>query len=114
MTECKSGCGSEAVTRGYCRPHYESARRKGLLAKIKRSSVCAVVGCDADWYCKDFCKKHYHRSHRTGTTQLKPARVAQTGKLPIPPLVAASVQRAAIKETRRKRLAKRGIVPCAF
>ena len=137
MTECKSGCGSEAVTRGYCKAHYCKARRNGLLKKIERPTMCEMADCSSDRYCMDLCKAHYAQLKRTGSpiraklcksdgcTRDAHAKglcnkcyyrvfVAKKKAVPIPPLVAASVQRAAIKETRRKRLAKRGIVQCAF
>ena len=111
MSECKSKCGSEAVTRGYCRPHYEKARRNGLLKKVIRPVDCSSPGCDGDNYSKGLCCTHYDRMYRTGSTELAP-KVKKRAHVPMPPLVAASVRRALIKETRRQRLAKRGIVPC--
>lgn len=131
------GCGKEAITRGYCRPHYERALRKGLLKKITRSTVCSLAGCSEDRYSRGLCTVHYHRQYRTGTAVKRCSgdgctreahakglcnkcyyRVFVAKKkaadVPMPQLVAASVQRAAIKETRRKRLEKRGITPCAY
>jgi hypothetical protein len=137
------GCKRKADTRGMCRTHYERALRNGLIKKITRSTVCSLAGCSKERYGRGLCTAHYHRQYRTRTTIKQCSsegcdRNARTTirketkglcnkcycrvyvakkkavDMPMPALVAASVQRSAIKETRRKRLAKRGIVPFAF
>lgn len=110
------GCESAADTRGLCRKHYVRSWRAGKIRKVKQPSHCTEPGCDAKRYCKSLCQKHYHRQYRTGTTELQPVMMSRSDmqRIPMPPLVAESIKRSAVKEARRKRLAKRGLVPCEY
>ena len=115
VTTCKTmGCGKKAVTREYCKAHYCKALRNGVLSSVKHALYCTVVGCEKDRYCKGFCRAHYARFNRTGSPAKEHVEIVQEDRhaAPMSQLVAASVRRAFIKETRRQRLAKRGIVPC--
>lgn len=104
-------CRKKSRIREFCEYHYYRALRVGEIKKVIKPQSCAVTACGKEVHCKELCRSHYNQKSRAGTTTYDPATVA---KPDIRPMVAASVRRASIKETRRQRLANRGIVPCAY
>lgn len=58
--EClKEGCTKPGVSRGYCRAHYQWARRQGLIVPIKgHSTKCAEEGCEGEPKGQEKCWEH--------------------------------------------------------
>lgn len=50
-------CNLLARTRGYCRKHYQSHRRRGLLG----GSICSIEGCERFSEARGFCGMHWKR-----------------------------------------------------
>lgn len=49
-----------------CRPHYEEARRSGLIQTRKKPQTCSVNGCAAWVQAKGLCDNHYRHFLKTG------------------------------------------------
>jgi hypothetical protein len=66
MPDCKQ----EARERGFCRAHYQRARRTGFLKRLKPlgRQRCQVEGCDKFVFGNGLCATHYTRQRRYGTT----------------------------------------------
>lgn len=69
-------CGNPSRAKGFCKKHYERARRLGSPTAGSdkprqvgrfRLYTCEVVGCDRQGLCRGMCNAHYHRWLRTGS-----------------------------------------------
>lgn len=60
---CKiEGCGRDHQARGYCRNHYQRAKRDGEFG----TPHCNVDGCTKFAVCRGMCPMHYGRVLQTG------------------------------------------------
>ncbi len=69
----RSGCMKFAYGRGYCRAHYERAKKYGdPLASYQRISgpgtECSVAGCEKSVFAHGLCGKHNARFRKHGDT----------------------------------------------
>lgn len=58
-------CGRRHYARGFCKSHYERAKRVGEIILPGQTAPCEVSGCERRPYIKGLCSLHYKRT-RTG------------------------------------------------
>lgn len=71
-----SGCGKQAICKGYCSRHYQQIRLRGnIITKsggMFVSGVCKILGCGKKTQAKDLCSAHYRQER---------VKMAQSGKV---------------------------------
>lgn len=60
-------CSEKHYGRGFCRLHYQRARRDGTIP----TAPCKVEDCDRPSDCKGLCTMHYRHARREGTIPAK-------------------------------------------
>jgi hypothetical protein len=67
MTICSvNGCGSAALSKGWCGKHYAAWRRWGDPLGSYQRPACAVEGCEELQQAKGYCRMHYARWRYNG------------------------------------------------
>lgn len=67
------GCGSLALSRGWCSKHYDRWRRNGDPVAVRGATTCAEDGCQRLTVGQGWCEAHYSRYVRS--TRRKQARI---------------------------------------
>jgi hypothetical protein len=72
VAQCSvSGCGREAVARGWCGGHYDRWRRTGDVRAgeplpARRGPTCGAAGCERRAYARGHCGRHHKQMQRHG------------------------------------------------
>lgn len=61
------GCLEHSFSRGYCRYHYNVAKRDRLFTTPSSERVCSVDACGKWHHSAGFCAMHYERARNNGT-----------------------------------------------
>ncbi len=79
-----SGCEAEHYAKDFCKPHYDSQRRRGTTERSPKqtpqsSLPCSVEGCGKPCAARRLCSAHYSR-WRSGGGEVKPKKVGTTDR----------------------------------
>lgn len=56
-------CDGEYYAKGYCKKHYDQARKEGIISGVK---ICKIDGCEKTIIAKGYCIEHYNEAKGRG------------------------------------------------